>query len=50
MGKATACADCCAFHGFLGTIFFGLLTYMAFNKNEVFLDHKGPGIEKAKET
>ena len=45
-----SCTYCCAITAIMAAVFFGLLSIMALNENEVFLDHKGSGIESQEET
>lgn len=52
MGASTTCSFCCAYSSLIGFFFYGILGIMAWNRNEVFLEHKANGISEpaAKET
>lgn len=43
MGGSTTCAFCCAWSSLIGFFFYGILGIMAYNRNEVFLEHKANG-------
>ena len=43
-------AYCCSIASLIGFFFYMILAYMAYNKNEVFLEHKAQGLAKANET
>ena len=46
MGAATTCSYCCAYSSLIGFFFYGILYFMARNRNEVFLEHKANGISE----
>eukprot|EP00347_Sterkiella_histriomuscorum_P002385 403368364 len=46
MGASTTCSFCCAYSSLIGFFFYGILAYMAYNRNEVFLEHKANGISE----
>ena len=46
MGASTTCSYCCAYSSLIGFFFYGILGIMAWNRNEVFLEHKANGVSE----
>lgn len=46
MGGLTVCAYCCAWSSLIGFFFYAILGIMAYNRNEVFLEHKANGVSE----
>ena len=50
MSGASSCSYCCAWSSLIGFFFFLCLFVMAYNRNEVFLEHKAQGVANAQQT